>query len=63
MLNKMKKNHINLIGDISKPCPCGGCKKKGCGAYHSICGDYINWNEQLQKAKITKKILKDTVKL
>lgn len=55
----MTKNKINLIGDISNPCPCGNCKRQGCGSYHSICNDYINWNKQLNKAKEIRRILKE----
>lgn len=26
--------------------PCKDCPKKGCGAYHSACKDYQEWNEE-----------------
>ena len=26
-------------------CPCRYCEKKGCGAYHDICGKYKEYRE------------------
>lgn len=27
-------------------CPCKNCDKKGCGAFHDVCGPYQEWQAE-----------------
>lgn len=37
---------------MKKP-PCEKCPKKGCGAYHDVCPDYLEWakNEKINRTE------------
>lgn len=36
--------------------PCKNCEKKGCGAYHDICPEYVQWKgERIQTSRSMKK--------
>ena len=37
-----------------KNAPCGKCPKKGCGSYHSICPEYVEWRT-MQDAQLDAK--------
>lgn len=36
--------------------PCKNCPKQGCGSYHDICPEYIEWKKQeLERRNLIKK--------
>jgi len=35
-----------------RECPCSDCPRKGCGAYHSVCKDYTEWDEENKRDRL-----------
>ena len=33
--------------NTSKVCPCNGCERSGCGAYHDKCERFLEWKKWL----------------
>ena len=40
-------------------CPCKGCEKAGCGAYHDKCEDYKEWDNARQLAATRRQMSQD----
>lgn len=41
-------------------CPCENCERKGCGAFHDRCDDFLAWKAQLEQASKNKYLYNDT---